>query len=124
VFTTSKRIDAFMDTTYLDCVMRCLERMDMYPTDKNIVHLVKIQMLAQSVVRTLSVSLLTRESPQFSFVPLIMVVKNFQGQIEEYKNSLPQELKNNGMLLIEYSRVGSLVLTFHQSAHTGPYPCY
>jgi hypothetical protein len=91
-YTTSKRTDAFMNTTYLDLLCRVLENKAQYPTDKLAAHLVKVQQLAQNISLTLS----SNTSSQLFLLPTTMVVKNLQSQIENLKANLPADLRENG----------------------------
>lgn len=86
-----------MDTSYLECLIEMVEKGAYCPTDKNMVQLIRIQELAQSIVRALTVNFRNIQTPQFSSVPLIMIVKNFQAQVNEFKNSVPDDLRDNGM---------------------------
>lgn len=91
-YTTNKRTDAFMNTTYLDLLCRVLENKAQYPTDKLAAHLVKVQQLAQNISLTLSSNM----SSQLFLIPTTMVVKNLQSQIENLKANLPADLRENG----------------------------
>ncbi|KAK6065602.1 hypothetical protein SCUP234_12490 [Seiridium cupressi] len=99
VFTTSKRPDAFMNTIYLETVCRILGSRAEYPTDSLLVHLVKVQQLAQSMSVTMSANSGNFQRPQFSILPTVMVVKTLQSQIEDFKASLPADLQDHSGLM-------------------------
>lgn len=89
-FLTSKRPDALGNTAYLQVVSRIIEAKAEYPTDAMLVRLLEIQQIAHSISLAFvdgSNSSLT--SPQLSALPLIMVVKGFQAQIEGFRSKLP-----------------------------------
>ncbi|KAM0820879.1 hypothetical protein AB5N19_06700 [Seiridium cardinale] len=99
VFTISKRPDAFMNTVYLETVCRILDSRAEYPTDSLLVHLVKVQQLAQSISVTMFANSGNFQSPQFSILPTVMVVKTLQSQIEDFKASLPADLQDHAGLM-------------------------
>ncbi|KAF6830530.1 tRNA processing endoribonuclease [Colletotrichum plurivorum] len=99
VFTTNKRPDAFMDTTYLESCCRQIQESAEYPSDELLVQLFKIQQLAQSISLTLGA-----ESTSFQTqLPLTLVVQSFQQQLEIFKTALPEHLKDNAGLLTHIS---------------------
>ncbi|KZL65097.1 tRNA processing endoribonuclease [Colletotrichum tofieldiae] len=100
VFTTNKRPDAFMNTTYLESCCRQIEEAAEYPTDELLVQLFKIQHLAQTITLTLGAESTSFQSLQ---LPLTMVVQSFQQQLDIFKTSLPVHLKNNLGLLTHIS---------------------
>ncbi|KAK1520139.1 hypothetical protein CPAR01_15190 [Colletotrichum paranaense] len=100
VFTTNKRPDAFMNTTYLESCCRQIEEAAEYPSDALLVHLFKIQQLAQTISLTLGTESTSFQSLQ---LPLTMVVQSFQQQLDIFKTSLPEHLKDNVGLLAHIS---------------------
>lgn len=100
VFTTNKRPDAFMNTTYLESCCRQIEEAAEYPSDALLVHLFKIQQLAQTISLTLGTESKSFQSLQ---LPLTMVVQSFQQQLDIFKTSLPEHLKDNVGLLAHIS---------------------
>ncbi|ETS85403.1 hypothetical protein PFICI_03428 [Pestalotiopsis fici W106-1] len=93
-YTTSKRTDAFMNTTYLDSLCRVLEDKALCPTDKLVAYMVKVQQLAQNISLTLSSS----TTSQLFLLPMVMVVKSLQSQIESFKTNIPVDLRDNVVL--------------------------
>ncbi|KAE9567397.1 hypothetical protein CGCF415_v008333 [Colletotrichum fructicola] len=102
VFTTNKRPDAFMNTTYLESCCRQIQDNVEYPSDELLVQLFKIQQLAQTISMTLGVG---AESTSFQSLqlPLTMVVQSFQQQLDIFKTSIPDHLKGNAGLLTHVS---------------------
>lgn len=92
VFTTNKRPDALMNTAYLETACRVLEERREYPTDELLVYLVRVQQLAQSISLTLAPDTLSFQSMQ---LPLSIIVKGFQAQLDTFKASLPPHLQNH-----------------------------
>lgn len=90
VFTTNKKSDAFMSTTHLDECCRFLTDNMEYPTDQLAVLLVKTQQLAQSICTTLS----SRSS--MGSMPLAIIVRTFEHEIEQLRSSVPQHLHRRG----------------------------
>ncbi|KAH8673726.1 hypothetical protein BX600DRAFT_547409 [Xylariales sp. PMI_506] len=95
VFTTSKRRDALMNIPYLEGICQVVEMKAEYSTDELLVRMVRIQKIAQSISLTFSSSHRSLENPQLSFLPMMMAVKGFQTQLEDYKASLPPYLRDN-----------------------------
>ncbi|KAL0931652.1 tRNA processing endoribonuclease [Colletotrichum truncatum] len=100
VFTTNKRPDAFMNTTYLESCCRQIQERAEYPSDELLVQLFKIQQLAQTISLTLGAESTSFQSLQ---LPLTMVVQSFQQQLDIFKTSIPQHLKDNAGLLTHVS---------------------
>ncbi|KAK6210260.1 trna processing endoribonuclease [Colletotrichum tabaci] len=96
VFTTNKRPDAFMNATHLESCCRQIEEVAEYPSDVLLVQLFKIQHLAQTISLTLGAESTSFQSLQ---LPLTMVVQSFQQQLDIFKTSIPDHLKNNLGLL-------------------------
>lgn len=82
-----------MNATYLECCCRQIEEAAEYPSDELLVQLFKIQQLAQTISLTLGAESTSFQSLQ---LPLTMVVQSFQQQIDIFKSSLPEHLKDNG----------------------------
>ncbi|OLN94052.1 hypothetical protein CCHL11_03516 [Colletotrichum chlorophyti] len=100
VFTTNKRPDAFMNTTYLESCCGQIQEAAEYPSDELLVQLFKIQQLAQTISLTLGAESTSFQSLQ---LPLTMVVQSFQQQLDIFKSSLPEHLKKNVGLLTHVS---------------------
>lgn len=91
VFTTNKKPDAFMDTGYLDDCCRIMERQMEYPSDLLVVYVIRIQQLSQSISMTLDF----RERTLQTDLPLMILVKSFQQQIEQFRASVPDTLRDD-----------------------------
>lgn len=113
-FTTNKRVDVFMHTSYLESCCTVLETVKREPSDALLVQLVRVQQIAQSIALTVNVD----PSQQVMQLPLMAVVQSFQSQLESLRQSLPPELKNDGKLL--YFRLNQgrdVMLTVTRYAH-------
>lgn len=95
IYTTSKITDAFMNTTYLEQLCGLLESRAVYPTDKLVAYLLRGQKLAQNI----SLNLSNSSNSQFVLLPTMMIVKNLQSQVENFKASLPEDLRDNDILM-------------------------
>ncbi|KAK8140401.1 cercosporin resistance [Apiospora sp. TS-2023a] len=96
-FLTSKRPDALGNTAYLQVVSRIIEAKNEYPTDAMLVRLLEIQQISHSISLAFVDGSNGLMSPRFSALPLIMIVKGFQAQIENFKSKLPTKyLVENG----------------------------
>lgn len=89
IFTTAKKPDAFMNTTYLDHCCRALEEQMEYPSDQLVVLMVRTQQIAQSISMTLAFRN-NRDS-----LPLPLVVQSFQHQVRQLRNTVPENLREN-----------------------------
>ncbi|KAK8019814.1 hypothetical protein PG990_004952 [Apiospora arundinis] len=110
-FLTSKRPDALGNTAYLQVVSRIIEAKAEYPTDAMLVRLLEIQQIAHSISLAFvdgSNSSLT--SPQLSALPLIMVVKGFQAQIEGFRSKLPAGYLEDSPILMAHVQVAEILL--------------
>ncbi|KAM0334122.1 hypothetical protein ACHAQA_001142 [Verticillium albo-atrum] len=96
VFTTNKRPDAFMNTTYLDGCCKAVGDKAEYPSDVLVVQLFRVQQLSQTITLTLGADSAAFQSMQ---LPLTMVVQSFQQQLDIFKSSLPEAVKTNSTLL-------------------------
>lgn len=86
VFTTNKKPDAFMNTTYLDHCCQVLEERMEYPTDQLVVLLVRTQQLSQSISMTLAF-----RNPKDN-LPLCLVIQSFEHEIRKLRNTTPENL--------------------------------
>lgn len=75
----------------LDAACKVIDLRREYPTDELLVYLVKALQLAQSISATLSADNVSLHTMQ---VPVLIVVKSFQAQIDGFKSSLPPHLVN------------------------------
>lgn len=94
VFTVNKRPDAFINTTYADECCKPIQERAEYSSDELLVHLVRIQQLAQSILGTMGPDTSTLQSMQ---LPMTVVAQSFQQQLDAFKAGLPEGLKTNGM---------------------------
>lgn len=114
-FTTNKRVDVFMHTSYLESCCNVLETVRREPSDALLVQLVRVQQIAQAIALTVNVS----PGQQLVQLPLMAVVQSFQGQLETLRQSLPPELTANGTYVLcsfPGGRLKSLTCT-HRHAH-------
>lgn len=88
VFTTNKKHDAFMNTTYLAHCCRVLEEEMEYPSDQLVVFLVRTQQLWQSISMTLAF--------RNNSLPLTLIVKSFQHEIDQLRASVAGANQNDG----------------------------
>ncbi|KUI59835.1 hypothetical protein VP1G_07056 [Cytospora mali] len=86
VFTTNKKPDAFMNTSYLEACCRVLKEKMEYPTDELAVYLIRTQQLSQSISMTLAF--------RSTSLPLSIIVKGFREQIDQLRRSMPQSIKD------------------------------
>lgn len=94
-FTTNKRVDVLMHTSFLESCCTVLETANREPSDALLVQLVRVQEIAQSIAHTVIVD----PSQQVMQLPLMMVVQSFQSQLESLRQALPPELANNGIVV-------------------------
>ncbi|KAK4456185.1 hypothetical protein QBC34DRAFT_287132 [Podospora aff. communis PSN243] len=98
IFTTNKKPDGLMGTTYLEECCRTLESRMEYPTDGILVWLVRAQQLSQSICLALAfhnagVSVFIGQTE-----PLQSVIERFEQQIETFRHSIPAETRDNPSL--------------------------
>lgn len=85
-----------MNTTYLETCCKVLETRMQYPSDEFLVTLVRIQQLAQSISLTMAIDNISQHAMK---LPLTMVVRSFQDQLDSFRDSLPPQFASNGMYL-------------------------
>ncbi|UPK89727.1 hypothetical protein LCI18_000662 [Fusarium solani-melongenae] len=95
VFTANKRPDVLMNTSSLETCCKALEANMQYPSDEYLVKLVRIQQLAQSISLTMTVENIGQHAMK---LPLTMVVRSFQDQLDQYRNSLGPRFSGNDNL--------------------------
>ncbi|CAM1505357.1 Fc.00g109940.m01.CDS01 [Cosmosporella sp. VM-42] len=95
VFTANKRPDVLMNTTYLETCCKVLETTMQYPSDEYLVKLVRIQQLAQSISLTMAIDNISQTAMK---LPLTMVVRSFQDQLDSFRDSLRPQFANNDTL--------------------------
>lgn len=99
VFTTNKKPDAFMNTSYLEACCRVIGEKMECSTDEFLIYLVKIQQLAQSISMTLAFR--NNSSLQVD-LPVTIIIKSFQQQLESFKNSVPISLADKSPIKAHY----------------------
>ncbi|KAK7923217.1 hypothetical protein PG985_007288 [Apiospora marii] len=109
-FLTSKRPDALGNTAYLQVVSRIIEAKNEHPTDAMLVRLLEIQQISHSISLAFVDGSNGLMSPQFSSLPLIMIVKGFQAQIENFKSKLPAGYLVENAPLIAHAQVAEILL--------------
>lgn len=82
-----------MNTSSLETCCKVLEANMQYPSDEYLVKLVRIQQLAQSISLTMTVENIGQHAMK---LPLTMVVRSFQDQLDQYRNSLGPRFSGNG----------------------------
>lgn len=98
IFTTNKKPDALMNTSYLDTCCRVLESRKEYATDELLVWLVRAQQLSQSISLTLAFRA-NATLKQTSNLPLSLIIKSLQQQLATFRDSVPPHMKSNPSLL-------------------------
>jgi hypothetical protein len=84
IFTTNKKPDAFMNTSYLESCCQVIEEKMEYPTDEFIAYLIRTQQLSQSISMTLAF--------RNTSLPLSMIIKSFQEKIAQLRASVPESV--------------------------------
>ncbi|KAK8090130.1 hypothetical protein PG997_005091 [Apiospora hydei] len=109
-FLTSKMPDALGNTAYLQVVSRIIGAKAEYPTDAMLVHMLEIQQIAHSISLAFVDGSNSLMSPKFSTLPLIMIVKGFQAQIENFKSKLPVGYLEENAVLMAHVQVAEILL--------------
>jgi hypothetical protein len=89
VFTTNKRTEVLMNTSQLDKCCTILEEAKQFASDVLLVKLVRIQQLAQSI----SLTVFVEPGQHLMQLPMTIVVRSFQDQINNFRQSLGPELQ-------------------------------
>lgn len=82
-----------MNTSYLDTCCSVLEAKMEYDSDVDLVQLVRIQKLAQSIAVTWDAN--TPSLPS-THLPPTMIIQAFQEQLDSFRANLPPNLQENG----------------------------
>lgn len=82
-----------MNTSYLDTCCSVLEAKMEYDSDVDLVQLVRIQKLAQSIAVTWDAN--TPSLPS-THLPPTMIIQAFQEQLDSFRANLPPHLQENG----------------------------
>jgi hypothetical protein len=80
-----------MGSSYLDTSLQTLERQMEYSSDALAVQLVRVQQLSQSI--SLTFALRTNDGP--SEMPVNMFIKTFQQQLDSFKATVPEHLRQH-----------------------------
>lgn len=80
-----------MNSSHLELCFKTLEDAAEYPSDVFLLKLVKSQQIAQNI--TLSMSF-DPSQPNMQ-LPIPMMVQSFQEQIQNFRDTLPEELKDS-----------------------------
>jgi len=91
-FTTNKRPDALMNTSYLTTCCRALHGQMEYPTDELVVHLVRAQQLSQSVSQGFARRKAGYVESQMSQAAFI---QGLQDRIQGFAAALPPHIRTN-----------------------------
>ncbi|KAK0621380.1 hypothetical protein B0T17DRAFT_493895 [Bombardia bombarda] len=95
-FTTNKKPDALMNTSYLEACCFVLESKMEYPTDEILVWLVRAQQLTQQISWTLALrSYSLQPATSHGNPPLMIVVSKFREQLKTFRQTLPPHLRDN-----------------------------
>lgn len=94
-------MDPFEYNNYVDECCRILEDAREYPSDAVLVYMCRLQRVVDSVVRALPRPE-TPAKPGAPKVPVYMALKALQTELYAFKDSLPEPLKDNHMLLFNY----------------------
>ncbi|OIW33841.1 hypothetical protein CONLIGDRAFT_570391 [Coniochaeta ligniaria NRRL 30616] len=108
IFTTNKKPDALMNTSYLEACCRILESRMEYQTDELLVWLIRAQQLSQSISLALTFRANTTLH-QTSDLPMTLIIKSFQQQILTFRESLPPHIKSNPSL-VGHQHVAEMLL--------------
>lgn len=84
----AKRYDSLRYSAQLDQCCRQLEEAQEYPSDRFLVHLVRLQRIVQRIERKVPIDDLTPETT----IPIAMFVKSLHGELLEYKHNLPRDM--------------------------------
>jgi hypothetical protein len=98
IFTTNKKQDALMNTSYLDTCCCMLETHLEFETDELLVWLVRTQQQAQSIFLTPALRANAAMQQTFNF-PTSLIIKALQQQLVTFKESIPTHMKTNPSLV-------------------------
>lgn len=111
VFAANKKLDHLMCPRPVESACRVLESRMERPSDELLVYMVRIQILAQSIITTLADN---------SQVPLALIAKPFQDQLDAFRASIPQSLKNHQTLNSHIAT--ATILLYESSLSPSPSP--
>lgn len=97
-FTTNKKPDGLMGTTYLEECCWALENAMEYPTDRILVWLVRAQQLSQRICLALAFRNAGLNLEPIE-TPLIDVISRLEQQISTLRSSLPPDIRENPSLV-------------------------
>ncbi|KAK1751659.1 protein priB [Echria macrotheca] len=116
VFTTNKKPDGLMGTTYLEECCLTLEASMEYPTDEFLVWLVRAQQLSQSICLALAF----RHAGVLGQEPIMSVIERFKQQIQAYRATVPLAIKENATLIGHI--LVSEILLYEIALQGAPFP--
>ncbi|KAK7720627.1 hypothetical protein SLS57_005406 [Botryosphaeria dothidea] len=88
----AKRYDSLRYNAQLAEVCRNLEEAQELPSDRFLVYLVRLQRIVQRIERKVPIDDFTAET----MIPIAMFVKALHSELEEFKESLPADVAENG----------------------------
>ncbi|KAK3906352.1 protein priB [Staphylotrichum tortipilum] len=94
-FTTNKRPDALMNTSYLTTCCRALHGQMEYPTDELVVHLVRAQQLSQSISQGFA---RRKAIPNENQIPQGNFIQGLRERIRTFAAALPSHIRANPSL--------------------------
>ncbi|KXX74315.1 Protein priB [Madurella mycetomatis] len=105
-FTTNKKPDGLMNTSYLTTCCRALHSQMEYPTDELLVHLVRAQQLSQSISQGFA---RRNATPSEDQVPEAVFVQNLRDRIRGFAAGLPPHIRVNPSIM-GHLHVAELIL--------------
>ncbi|GAB1320540.1 Transcription factor domain-containing protein [Madurella fahalii] len=105
-FTTNKKPDGLMNTSYLTTCCRALHSQMEYPTDELLVHLVRAQQLSQSISQGHA---RRNATPRENQVPEAAFVQGLRDRIRAFAVGLPPHIRVNPSI-IGHLQVAELIL--------------
>lgn len=85
-------IDPIREASYIEECCYAIEKSREYPSDNYLVYLVRLQNISEKI-RPISV-------PAWIDQPLAMYIKMLQTELQQFKDNLPEELKQNSTLYL------------------------
>lgn len=86
---------------------RNLEEAQELPSDRFLVYLVRLQRIVQRIERKVPIDDFTAET----MIPIAMFVKALHSELEEFKESLPADVAENGKQVAQHPNAQIIVLT-------------
>ncbi|AEO69304.1 uncharacterized protein THITE_2119556 [Thermothielavioides terrestris NRRL 8126] len=117
-FTTNKRPDALMNTSYLAACCRALLKQMEYPTDELVVHLVRAQQLSQSISQGFAQR---KASPTGDQPPQPSFIQSLRERIQAFRAALPPHIKTN-LSLAGHFHVAEIIIYESSVPELSQYP--